>query len=326
MKPPYTNRGVTTPQTEQIPPAVAGLDWLQYSVPWRRDMHAWPTEESEVRQVISDALPPHEALVISGEVLRPLHGYNAGMGLSFGRVFYHTTRREQHIGVIFTGDDMRTAISVMLPHQKMLSWVMSKARKIARLDFAIDVRDPRADPRDIMHLWKRGEVVTSAKTAEERITWTHTKEHGLVNAPTVYIGRRDSERMLRVYDKAKQMGETGHWVRIELQTRDDQSMAMARAMQSAGIPAAGRQAIRNFAHCGELEWYRLALEGPVVGMAPVARRETNSDRWVRNVALPALVRAASDYAQGGDWSLHDTLAREMALISKNIGRGKHVEL
>jgi hypothetical protein len=324
MTPPSTHRGVTETLPPSFPPAEAGLDWLQYSVPWPRDVREWPREESEVRELIGRALPPCDALELSGEILRPLHGYNAGMGLSFGRVFWHSDNRRQHIGVLFTGDDMRTAISVMLPHQQMLSWVLARARKIARLDFALDVHDPRAEPRDLLHLWKRGYVGTHAHVVQERVTWSATRERGLVSAPTVYFGRGDSERMLRVYDKAAQMGETGHWVRVELQTRHDQSMAMARAMQSAGIPAAGRQAIRSFVSCPKLEWYSMALVGPVVGMAPVGRRETNSDRWLRVVALPALMRATADYAEGGDWSLYDTIDREMRLISKSIERGKHL--
>jgi hypothetical protein len=243
------------------------------------------------------------------------------MGLSFGRVFWHAANKAQHIGVVFTGDDMRAAISVMLPHIKMVSWALAKAKHIARLDFALDVFDPAAEPRDLLKMWKAGEVATRAQTIMEQTRYVHTKERGIVAIPTVYIGRRDSERMLRVYDKAGELGVPGHWVRVELQTRHDQSMALARAMQGAGVAAAGRQAVRNFARAEKCEWYNLALVGPVVGMAPIRHHSTNTDKWLRMVALPALQRAATQYARDGDWSLYDMIERALSDILRDSAPG-----
>lgn len=318
MKPPYTYRGVENPRTPKFPDPEAGLDWLQYSVPWPHGLERWPQDAQAEKQLLSAVLPPHDRLELSGEILRPIQGYNAGMSASFGRIFWHSKNAAQHIGVIFSGDDMRAAIGVMLPHSQMLAWALAKAKTIARLDFALDVFDPRAEPRDLLHEWKRGDMATHAQTIMEQTRYVNDRVRGVVAIPTVYVGRRDSDQMLRCYDKAGEMGQSRHWVRIELQTRHDRALAVAKSMQGQGIPAAGRQAIRNFAKAPKLEWFTGALDGPVVGMAPMLKAETNRDRWLRMVALPALRETATKYARDGDWTLYDALERTLGDILKAV--------
>lgn len=326
MTTPHTNRGVTDPEKSKTHPVEVSVDWLQYSVPWPAELHSWPDEGAALADVLKACLPPHEKLALSGELLPGLRGYNGGMTASFGRLFWHSRNRQQHIGVIFTGDDMRAAISVLLPHRQMVSWALSRAKKITRLDVAVDVRDPRADPTDVLHLWKRGDVGTPARQVSEAATYVNDPVRGIVKTPTVYVGTRDSERMVRVYDKAGQLGISGTWVRVELQARDEQAMALARAIRNVGVPDAARAAIRGYCNIPKLAWYTEALTGPAVELDKVERKETNTDRWLREVALPALQKRAIEKVNDGDWTLYDALEKALGdILSYSNGGYKNAK-
>lgn len=309
MTPPHTNRGVTHPELTHHALPIVSIDWLQYSVPWPDNLHRWPDHGFAENEVIREVLPPHEKLFMTGEILHPIRGYNAGQAASFGRVFWHSGNRAQHIGVIFTGDDMRAAVNILMPNMQMLNWAIAKGKKIARMDVAVDIFDSRADPSDILKMWQLGHVGTPARKVTETTSYTDTRDRGIIKCPTIYIGSRVGDRMLRVYDKGKQTASHDHWVRAELQTRDDNAMGLAKAIQRGGITDTGRQAIRAFCSCPRLGWWVKALEGPAVELEKVGRKETNTEKWVMNVALPAVQKLATEEMQDGVTTTYDAVSR-----------------
>lgn len=117
---------------------------------------------------------------------------------------------------------------------------------ITRLDLAyddhigiIDIYRFASDIRDRNYRSK-------AKTAE--ILWSDDQETD-IQGLSVYVGKRSSDVLIRVYDKAAErgFGNDQHWVRVELQLRDERAReAMKRLFQkeSVGIVAAG--ILRNY--------------------------------------------------------------------------------
>lgn len=309
MTPPLTNRGVTTPNSLTSHYPIVSIDWLQYSVPWPAGLKQWPDHGFTESEVIKSVFPPHDKLFLTGEILHPIRGYNNGQAASFGRVFWHTANRNQHIGVIFSGEDMRAAVNVLMPNMQLVNWAIAKSRKISRLDVAVDIFDPIADPSDILEAWRAGWVGTPAKTVSETTSYHQNPDGTITKSPTIYIGTRASERMLRVYDKAKQMQTADHWVRAELQTRDDNAMGLAKAIQKGGIPDTGRQAIRSFCRIPDLAWWTRAMEGPAVEIGKTERRETNTEKWALTVALPAVQRLAAEQLDDGITTVYDAISR-----------------
>jgi hypothetical protein len=318
MKTPLTNRGVKTPIASQWNDPAVSIDWLQYSVPWPDGIHEWPDHGFMESELLKKALPPHDKLVLTGDILMPLRGYDNGMSGSFGRVFWHSKNRMQHIGVIFTGDDMRAAVNVLLPHTQMLSWVLAKAKKIARMDVAVDIFDPRADPVDILRLWKMGHVGTRARTVTETTSYTTSPAGEVVPASTVYVGKRDGERMLRVYDKGIQTGSDKPWVRAELQARDDYALALARAIQAGGLSNAGRSAIRAYCNVPKLTWWQLAMEGPATDIPYAQNHEGNTEKWIMTVALPAIRREAERQLAIGVPTVYNGVERVLRQLKGEI--------
>jgi len=222
----------------------------------------------------------------------------------------------QHIGVLMTGVDLRAILTIPYPHDALIRWCVAKSKKIARLDFALDVFDPKSNPLDILVLWKRGHVGTPARNVQLHSTYTTTNAGVLVEAPTVYIGSVDADRRVRIYDKAKEQGVSGTWTRIEIQMRDERAWSLAKACATYGIENAGRQALRDFVNIPKLKWWNDAMTGELAPLDAVVRKETQTDRWIREVCFPAINKRAKEMIAQGDWELYDALEKELADILK----------
>lgn len=110
-----------------------------------------------------------------------------------------------------------------------LEWSLSNG-KVTRADYAID------DHEGLVTL----ERITNANDNDCIVTrWT--KMSCIKNMKgagwTVYVGSRNGETMLRVYDKAAEQGVTGHWVRVELETKGKLADNLARLVLSEGNQA-----------------------------------------------------------------------------------------
>jgi phage replication initiation protein len=105
---------------------------------------------------------------------------------------------------------------------------------ITRLDVAFDdhtgILDMDQLVRDTMDLDEEGKPLHFVSRAKMRgVEWQH--EDCQLPALTVYHGRKASDLMIRIYDKAAERGYLDrHWVRTEIQMRDDRALEFARKL------------------------------------------------------------------------------------------------
>lgn len=225
-----------------------GLDWLRYSV------------ASDVS--LTSAYLPHPALKPSGEILEPLRGYNRAVGLTFGRLDYHTFREDMKIGVQFSGADLLGLTEMGIHHHSLISYAFTLPLcKFTRLDFAVDVFG-QGSPEDVFSALQAGRFETKAKSysiIQQFENGPQETDHYSAGC-TLYIGSRQSPKMLRVYDKAAEQGLSGvKWLRVELEAKDDYAHQLALAMLHYGVVAAGKQAIKDFCQT-DIDWLNAALE------------------------------------------------------------------
>lgn len=99
---------------------------------------------------------------------------------------------------------------------------------VTRLDIAfddhtgiLDMSELMADTMNIGMDRKPVEIVSKFK--ERRVTWDHKDD--MFPAVSIEHGRKSSETMIRIYDKAMERGylDGRHWVRVELQLRKDRA-------------------------------------------------------------------------------------------------------
>jgi hypothetical protein len=107
--------------------------------------------------------------------------------------------------------------------------------------------------------------------------------------------------MLRVYDKAAEQGVEGHWTRLELELKQRQALRAAQALSSQSIGEVTAALIREAIQT-PVAWFESMLDECATGelaAAPAGRKQTASDKWTREVAAPAYLRAL---AAGEVWA------------------------
>ena len=125
---------------------------------------------------------------------------------------------------------------------------------LTRLDVAFDDHEGLLDI-DVLEMDTRELSFVSKfrKTAVEW-EWDHDK---LIKGLSIYHGRKASEIMIRIYDKAAERGfdDGRHWVRVELQLRDSRALAFLDAPGKIGDRFSG--VLRNYPICPVDSKYQL---------------------------------------------------------------------
>lgn len=93
--------------------------------------------------------------------------------------------------------------------------------RVSRLDVAIDERSGLLDVPVIQEAAKAGEVNSRMRS----IKGVFDLDGKTDNGSTIYFGSETSDFRVRIYDKAKQLGQADPWVRVELVLRHDLSTA-----------------------------------------------------------------------------------------------------
>jgi hypothetical protein len=252
----------------------------------------------------------HPELRVTGEVLRARRGYDMAVGLTYGRVDWHSTRPQQKRGVQFSGSDLAGLDSVGVKQEDLLRYaVLEVGGQPSRVDFRIDYYKP-ADVLDIHREWAAGDLQTEAR----RVTRVITEREDCEDEVTVYIGSRQSERFLRVYTKGVKEGAPFPWARVELEMKGGYALQWVVAALAHGIPVAGCAAVRDFC-MARAEWYQEAVAGDAVRIAPVGRKRTATLEWMLAVVVPLQTEMliAEKCAGGGE------LTSAMRAMWANVG-------
>ena len=100
---------------------------------------------------------------------------------------------------------------------------------ISRIDIACDDREGYLRMGDIVRKVQDNEINSRMTKRTVMVSYDGTERSG----STVYIGAASSDFRIRIYDKALESGETGHWVRVELVMRGDNANAFGAQLTNA---------------------------------------------------------------------------------------------
>lgn len=316
--PPLSNRGVTGCQGLLHQTVSVSLDWLRYSVSWSADMERWiqlhPLRVADelFRMAFRRAVMPSEAFFLTGEAIPPPRGYNACLGLSYGSLRLHTERPEQKIGVELTGKDMSGLRAAGVNHQDLLRFVVAAPdSKVSRLDVAVDVFNSGGDVLDVLRAFEAGDLVTAARQVDIRNPRVRVGNELVSRGKTVYVGSLSSDCFLRVYDKGLEQGlDDTDWIRIELQLGGHRAYASAVWLAAANgdFVERARGCIRSFCEAPTVGWFTRALDGPLVDVPQVPRRDSDRKRWLLRQVIPALAAELLECEKVGDWEVYEAFA------------------
>ena len=136
---------------------------------------------------------------------------------------HYNGRADMGVWVEMSGQGCRTFESLSkVTWEGIFSFIRENGLKITRLDVAYD---DHTGILDIMRI--AGDTQNSMYISKSDYWETVLSSKGT----TVQIGSPQSKVLIRIYDKAAERGKTDeHWIRVELQMRDD------RAIQFTKIP------------------------------------------------------------------------------------------
>jgi len=232
-----------------------------------------------------------EAFALAQQPGTPTGFYNSAITLSsggvrVGDVCWHTTEPRQRVQFTFTGRDLdhwRAADTI----GALMAYVVLMGGRFTRIDVAIDILDsPSVLAETLARDAELGHMTTHAKT----MSVIRGVRDG-IKGTTLYVGNRQSEKFLRVYDKAAEQGIPGLlWTRIELEMKGDYARAVGPRIAEEGMDLA-RAEIDRFVSF-DYEWWHLAV-GAGATYAKIDVNRTPGDRLLwQNTTLLTMAKEA----------------------------------
>jgi len=293
------------------------IDWLQYSLCWPANLDHWPVDNSAGIALALTTMPFSLDIHHNPESDHtPWRGYNTVYPFNIGDVNVHTERKEQKIGVVMSGEHLRTASTIGIEAIDLIFRAIHQGGKVTRLDFAIDIEGIQCDPLEVYETWEKKELITTARSLNPVFTATVDKDGRVHRASTVYIGARESDRFVRIYDKGAKEKTTYPWTRIELVLRDDRANYAAQEMVRTEPGNVGRYLLQNFLKGGP-DWLQDAISGDTTYVQGPGRKQTKTQEWLLNTVLPTFQREARDRARVGDFTLTEAYQKAIQEITTN---------
>lgn len=136
-----------------------------------------------------------------------------------GRIFWSYAHPRMGVHVSFPS----SAIAASgFESQALIAGFVHLGMKFTRVDFAMD------DTTGILNLDEIASAVKQKSFVSRSKKWTQIENES--GGRTINLGVRSSQTFLRIYDKAKEQKIEGHWIRVELELKDERADAAIREL------------------------------------------------------------------------------------------------
>lgn len=195
------------------------------------------------------------------------------------------------IHTIASGEALERLRDLGISGREYAVYVLKAGGKTARIDLSLDMFDGENTVRTYAEAYEKGDLKTKAQSA------THWHSIGTAGE-TLYIGKRTSQRMARIYDKAAESGLGGKWVRIELECKAEYARAVVVSLGHSNARDVINRAISDFIQFPNNDEYVKATSQSDAAIVLPEKPVTDTYRWLIEVAAPALARY--DYEHPGE--------------------------
>lgn len=164
--------------------------------------------------------------------IKGAHGYRDRKYFSCISIHYNG-RDDMGVWVEMSGQGCRTFETLSrVGWDALFSFIDTNHLKITRLDVAFDDHSGILNIRDIVEDTQEGNFVSKSDYWETVLS---------SKGSTVQIGSPQSKVLVRIYDKARERrcSEDTHWVRVEIQLRDDRAIQFTKIPMSIGEAFSG---------------------------------------------------------------------------------------
>ncbi|MBV8281239.1 MAG: replication initiation factor domain-containing protein [Candidatus Eremiobacteraeota bacterium] len=212
------------------------------------------------------------------------HGYEKLEISANGAIAQSRGTRAMGVHVDIKGELLSIIRSTFMTDKELIEWVKLHGGRASRIDVCVNIVDDELEVQDLWLLWQKKQVVTRARLAKR---YYAQPEEGTDDG--FYIGSKDSDKFMRIYDKGRQLGLRQKWIRVELQSRKSRARAIQRGLE---MTDKSRDLINRalLDYCAFVnETYIAALEGHDDEIPPIPRSEPQFYKWLRTQVAPAML-------------------------------------
>jgi len=218
-EPPISDRGahITIPPENRFL-----LDWVAFTF---KNI----TDPGDVLEIISI---PFDLFIDS-----PVGFSGYRKSLRFGNIsIYYNGRDDMGCHVEMSGQGCRQfeALFIDNPWQELVGTILSATGKFTRLDLAIDNVDGALSLELFYEVIQDHQQIRTLFGEWRRIQSGGFRADDGIKGQTIYLGSTKSHVMFRIYDKAKESGIEGAWIRFEIQLRDKRADQAAKHFATHG--------------------------------------------------------------------------------------------
>jgi len=217
----------------------------------------------------------------------PRNGYRSATTDENGvQVMWNIDRSEMGHHVIFSGSALRNIFERHgISSEAILRAAEHAGASFTRLDLAKDYQDGEVD---LSSVWQALNNRVGSGTAR-----TFGKIESNDGGYTIYVGSRQSERFVRIYDKAAESKLSGKlWFRFEIETKGMVARAVATSLRQSNNWSGVFDSL-VYSMVGKPE--ELALEnfftsGSVPIGLPKIERHSDREAWIESQVIPAVAK------------------------------------
>jgi hypothetical protein len=229
-----------------------------------------------------------DSLPQEGTECHPLHGYNAGMKYTDGRMeFTHTSRPDMGLHIQWDGASLD---ALSFPVLSLVKSLHEAGAKFTRMDLANDCQNYNLKAGDATNEIREKRFKCRCKKTP---TWFDPTYGGW----TQYLGTKASEIHLRIYDKGAELGIGGDFTRVELVVRGKRAQSAAKAIVSG---ADYRSLVAGYVSFPEWKEWGEVMAADVVAL-PAEKKDTATDLWLLNQCAKTLARRLDEVGDDELW-------------------------
>jgi DNA relaxase NicK len=226
-------------------------------------------------------------------------GYSYAVRHPFGHfIMSNSKRSDMGVHVMFSGGALNELLQGGIDQFKLIRWAISEGAKVTRIDLAVDLY---GTPVDLDKLYKSKQVKGqegAARTRERR-----TKDDG---GYTIYFGSRKSDKLLRVYNKAADMGMPGvEWTRFEMEFHRDVANEVAAAVSSMSLDEAMTytMGLIKGQYNADDALYQELLKSSAIHMATTKDASDSTLDWLMGPVAKTLAKQMRLHSHKNVWKL-----------------------
>lgn len=221
----------------------------------------------------------------------PRNGYTLGQKSAEGVTIYkNDSRPDMGRHIIYSGKVLEKIRGVKMLHSiDVLRWHISQGHSITRIDLAIDFKGWRASVQTYIDAFNKGECKTRLRSAQVVQSLTG-------GGDTLYIGSmKKRKNLVRIYDKAKELGVSGDWIRVELQIMGKKATGVSKQVSRADdTESTILGLIKSVIDFPSVGLWSMLMSGQIeVKIESIPKVQGDTELWLIKQCAPALARVVS---------------------------------